>query len=74
MISRFIIKTNKWYERLPTLKGSLFYIGLIFIPYLILTFTISDTFYKSPLIWIFLVALWRTSYFWILDYKKLKIK
>lgn len=73
MISKFIIKTNEWYESLSSIKGGLFYMGLIFIPYSILIFTLPSPYYLSlPLVWIFIVALWRLVYSYILDYRNIK--
>jgi len=62
MIKKFIIKTNEWYESLPTTKGGLFYIGLIFIPYIILFLSISPEWNFLSLLWPFSVAMWRFSY------------
>jgi len=76
MISKFIIKTNEWYEKLPNLKGSIFYISLIFIPYISLFFISAvfwpRFFYAVPITWVFMVAMWRASYQWIIEFRKNK--
>lgn len=59
---KFIKKTNQWYESLSELKGSLFYIGLIFIPYAILMLTLNKPYFYFSIFWPALVALWRFSY------------
>ncbi len=62
-LTRFIIQSNKWYEDLPSIKGGLFYIGLVFIPYAILIFTIKNTFGSFfALSWILIVIIWRSLY------------
>ena len=63
MIKKFIYKTNVWYESLNNIKGGIFYLSLIFIPYLVLFLTLSKPYYLIfPLLWVFIVALWRMSY------------
>lgn len=75
MIKRFIIKTNEWYESLPEIKGRLFYLSIIFIPYTLILFLTpfsGVTPSMLSLTWVFLVAMWRTSYFWIKDWENIK--
>ncbi len=72
MIKNFIIKTNVWYENLPNIKGDIFYLSLIFIPYIILMITLSDRWHLLSLAWPFSVALWRFSFKVIKDIKGLK--
>ena len=74
MIKKLIIKSNEWYERLPKIKGDLFYLSLVFIPYFLLMFFLPLE-GKWPIIcgiiWVFLVALWRTIYVWIKDWERI---
>lgn len=78
---KFIIKTNEWYEKLPGIKGDLFYLSLLIIPYITLLITIPMIYHGkytqvfSPMIaitWPLLVGLWRLSYSIIIDLKKRK--
>lgn len=72
-MTKFIIKTNEWYESLSNIKAGLFYLSLIFVPYLILLFTLTDPYFAyMPLVWVFIVALWRASYGWIIELRKIK--
>lgn len=59
---KFILRTNKWYESLPERSGSLFYMALIFIPYIILMITLNKPYYNLSIVWPFLVGIWRFSY------------
>ena len=59
---KFIKITNKWYESLPNTKGMIFYICLVFIPYIILMLTLNKPYFYFSIIWPALVALWRFSY------------
>ena len=80
LVVRFITKTNEWYEALSGLKGEMFYLGLCFIPYFIIGISLSFTTTRSIVItglsimWIFLVGLWRLSFFLIKDYREYKNK
>ncbi len=63
----FIRKTNQWYESLPEVKGSLFYLALIFVPYcllmfLLMTFFVDKPYYLISILWPVLVSIWRLSY------------
>lgn len=70
---KFIIKTNQWYESLSNIKSGIFYLSLIFVSYLILLFSLRDPYFQfMPLTWVFLVALWRASYGWIIELRKIK--
>lgn len=59
---KFIKVTNQWYESLSEIKGSLFYLALVFVPYIILMLTLNKPYYYLSIIWPVLVALWRFSY------------
>ncbi len=81
MISRFIIKTNQWYEKLPGIKGDLFYLAIIIIPYISIffivdSFSIIPKFSSLPsMMWVVVVVLWRLSYKLIMEFKSIqKIK
>lgn len=68
MISKFIIKTNEWYENLSDLKGGLLYLGLVFIPYFLIdliTISLASSVTLTallPMLWILLVISWRMSF------------
>jgi hypothetical protein len=68
IMKRLIIKSNQWYESLPDMKGSLFYLALIFIPYVILMLTLPKPYYYFSMMWPLLVAIWRFSYQIIKDF------
>lgn len=77
MIKKFIIKSNEWYEGLPKVKGELFYLSLIFIPYLLILFLVPLSGIKPTLLamsWMLLVAIWRVAYSWIIDWDRIKNK
>jgi len=82
LIANFIIKSNEWYENLPRFSGEMFYLGLVFIPYICIVFglillTPSETGILEcglGMLWILMVCLWRLSFDWIKDYRKLKNK
>ncbi len=70
---RFIIKSNEWYEKLPELKGFIFYLSLIFIPYTILLILVQGVHGNiCAIFWPLIVALWRMSYKLLVDFKKIK--
>jgi len=73
MIKKFIYKTNIWYENLNNIKGGIFYLSLIFIPYSILFLTLSKPYYLIfPLLWVFIVGLWRMSYSMLKEWENIK--
>ena len=45
IMKKLIIKSNQWYESLPDMKGFIFYLSLIFIPYVILMLTLPKPYY-----------------------------
>jgi len=60
-MKKFILKTNEWYEGLKFPFGGLFYLFLVFLPFI----TLHKIFPEKailPLIWILLVIFWRASY------------
>ena len=69
-MKNWIIKSNQWYENLPEKKGSIFYLCLVFIPYILLNIILIGFIPTiSPLVctlscgsWIILVTLWRVLY------------
>ena len=65
---KFIKITTEWYESLTEIKGLLFYMSLIFIPYVILMLTLPKPYYLFSIFWPFLVAIWRFSYQVIKDF------
>lgn len=80
LITNFIVKTNQWYENLPKISGEMFYLGLVFIPYMVITF---GTMFIIPsktgilscglgLLWIVLVIAWRMSFKSIMEYRNFK--
>lgn len=78
---KFIIKTNEWYEKLPGIKGDLFYLALVIIPYTVVFWTVPmiwDSKYNQVLapmlamICPLVVGTWRLSYSIIMDLKKRK--
>lgn len=81
MIANFIVKTNEWYENLPKISGEMFYLGLVFIPYMWIVFGLAVWAPRTGILgcvfgilWILLVCLWRLSFDWIKDYRKFKNK
>ena len=73
MFKILIVKTNEWYENLDKLYSGIFYLSLIFVPFILLGFFSGGVTYSF--IWIFLVISWRLSYkghLLIKDYKKMK--
>lgn len=55
-----IVKTNEWYENLDELYGSIFYLSLIFVPFILIGILTN-----LPILaigWVFMVAVWRLSY------------
>ena len=78
---KFIIKTNEWYEKLPGIKGDLFYLALILIPYSIIFWAVPMVYHGKysqvfapmiAMIFPMMVGLWRLSYSIIIDLKKRK--
>lgn len=67
---KFIKLTNQWYESLTEIKGFIFYLSLIFIPYCLLMIFLPKPYYYFSMLWPFSVALWRFSYQIIKDYGK----
>lgn len=58
----FIRKTNQWYESLSNIRGSIFYLSLIFIPYILLMIFLPKPYYLLSMLWPIFVAIWRLSY------------
>lgn len=58
----FIVKTNQWYESLSDLKGFIFYLSLVFLPYVALMLFLNKPYFYFSIFWPVLVALWRLSY------------
>lgn len=59
---KFLTITNKWYESLSEIKGAIFYLSLIFIPYCLLMFFLPPPYYLFSIMWPFLVSIWRWAY------------
>lgn len=58
----FIRKTNQWYESLSNIRGSIFYLSLVFIPYILLMIFLPKPYYLLSILWPTFVAIWRLSY------------
>ena len=65
---KFIKVTNQWYESLSEIKGSIFYLSLVFIPYVLLMIFLPKPLYLSSVLWPLFVAIWRFSYILIKDF------
>lgn len=61
-MNKLIIKSNEWYESLPELKGSLFFLALVLVPYVLLMIFLNKPYYNFSIVWPVLVGLWRFSY------------
>jgi hypothetical protein len=59
---KFIKYTNEWYESLSEVKSSVFYLSLVFIPYIALMILLNKPYNTISIIWPVLVAIWRLSY------------
>lgn len=71
-MKNFIIKTNQWYESLPTTTGGIFYLSLTLIPHIILTLMTNN--HPLSFLWVFSVAIWRISYEFFKDMERGKNK
>ena len=66
---KFIKRTNEWYESLTEMKGSIFYLSLVFVPYILIMLLAPSPYNRLALIWCLLVAIWRVSYSFLKNIK-----
>lgn len=76
LYKRIIVKSNNWYDNLPEMERTIFFLVVILAPLLVVLYlsaTNEKVIWGLP-IWAFLFCTWRISkviYNWIDDYKKL---
>jgi hypothetical protein len=79
-LANLIVRSNEWYENLPKFSGEMFYLGLVFIPYMWIVFGLAILVPSKTgilgcslgLLWVLLVCLWRVSFSYIKERRKLK--